>query len=328
MRLGKVSDSVLKRSVLKKIKTHREEVIEGAALGEDCAFLQFDKDDVVAVTTDPITCSKLGSGKSAVYNVTNDLAAGGAVPVAVLVSALFPKKTSEEKIKAHMEEIEEACERVNVQIAGGHTEITDAVTRPVLTLTGIGKAKKEEITPTRGAKSFQDVVMTKWIGLEGTYLLAKERRSELMTRYPESMIDAAEDFERFLSVVPEAATAVRSGVSAMHDVSEGGVFSALWQMAESSGVGLEIDMKKIPVKQETIEICEFFGLNPYYFVSGGALLIVTDNGHDLVNELAKQEIFATVIGKTTDGNDRVVMNDYEKRFLEPSQSDGLHQMFE
>ena len=328
MRLGKVSDSVLKRSVLKKIKTHREEVILGAALGEDCAFLQFDKDDVVAVTTDPITCSKLGSGKSAVYNVTNDLAAGGAVPVAVLVSALFPKKTSEEKIKAHMEEIEAACERVNVQIAGGHTEITDAVTRPVLTLTGIGKAKKEEITPTRGAKPFQDVVMTKWIGLEGTYLLAKERRSELMTRYPESMIDAAEDFERFLSVVPEAATAVRSGVSAMHDVSEGGVFSALWQMAESSGVGLEIDMKKIPVKQETIEICEFFGLNPYYFVSGGALLIVTDNGHDLVNELAKQEIFATVIGKTTDGNDRVVMNDYEKRFLEPSQSDGLHQMFE
>ncbi len=328
MRLGKVSDSVLKRSVLKKIKTHREEVILGAALGEDCAFLQFEEGDVVGVTTDPVTCSKVGSGKAAVYNVTNDLAAGGAMPVAVLVSALFPKKTSEDKIKAHMEEIEEVCAALNIQLAGGHTEITDAVTRPVLTLTGIGKAKKDEITLTRGAKPFQDVVMTKWIGLEGTYLLAKERRSELVTRYPESMIDAAEEFERFLSVIPEAATAIKSGVSAMHDVSEGGVFSALWQLAESSGVGLEIDMKKIPVKQETIEICEFFGLNPYYFVSGGALLIVTDNGHDLVNELAKQEIFATVIGKTTDGNDRVVMNDYEKRFLEPSQSDGLHQMFE
>lgn len=328
MRLGKVSDSVLKRSVLKNIKTYREEVIQGAALGEDCAFLQFENDEVVGVTTDPVTCSKLGSGKAAVYNVTNDLAAGGAMPVAVFVSALFPKKTTEEKIKAHMEEIEEACHSLNVQIAGGHTEITDAVIRPVLTLTGIGKAKKEEITRTGGAKPFQDVVLTKWIGLEGTYLLAKERRNELMTRYPESIIDSAEEFEQFLSVVPEAATAIKSGVSAMHDVSEGGIFSALWQLAESSGVGLEIDMKKIPVKQETIEICEFFGLNPYYFVSGGALLIVTDNGHDLVNELEKQEIFAAVIGKTTDGNDRVVMNDYEKRFLEPSQSDGLHQMFE
>lgn len=328
MRLGKVSDNVLKRSVLKKIKTHREEVILGAALGEDCAFLQFEGDEVVGVTTDPITCSKLGSGKSAVYNVTNDLAAGGAMPVAILVSALFPKKTSEDKIKAHMEEIEDACAELKIQIAGGHTEITDAVTRPVLTLTGIGKAKKDEITHTGGAKPFQDVVMTKWIGLEGTYLLAKERREELAARYPESMIDSAEEFDKFLSVVPEAATAIKSGVSAMHDVSEGGVFSALWQLAESSGVGLEIDMKKIPVKQETIEICEFFGLNPYYFVSGGALLIVTDNGHDLVNELEKQEIFATVIGKTTDGNDRVVMNEYEKRFLEPSQSDGLHQMFE
>lgn len=328
MRLGKVSDSVLKRSVLKKIKTHREEVISGAALGEDCAFLQFEEGDLVGVTTDPVTCTKFGSGKAAVFNVTNDLAAGGAMPVAVLVSALFPRKTSEEKIKAHMEEMEEACALLNIQIAGGHTEITDAVTRPVLTLTGIGKAKKDNVTYTRNAKPFQDIVMTKWIGLEGTYLLAKERREELLTRYPESMIDAAEEFENFLSVVPEAATAIMSGVSAMHDVSEGGIFSALWQLAESSGVGLEIDMKKIPVKQETIEICEFFGLNPYYFVSGGALLIATDNGHDLVSELKKQDIFATVIGKTTDGNDRVVMNDYEKRFLEPSQSDGLHQMFE
>ena len=83
----------------------------------------------MGVTTDPITCSKQGSGKVAVYNVTNDLAAGGAEPVAILVSALFPKKTTEEKIKAYMEEIEETCSSLNVQIVGGHTEITDAVDR-------------------------------------------------------------------------------------------------------------------------------------------------------------------------------------------------------
>lgn len=327
MRLGKVSDSVLKRSVLRKIKTHREEVILGAALGEDCAFLQLEN-DVTAVATDPVTCTKTGLSELGVYNVTNDLAAGGASPVAVLVTALFPKKTTEDKIKFCMDGIERVCEKLDVETIGGHTEITDAVTRPVLTFTGIGKCKRENIVSTGNAKPFQDVVLSKWIGLEGTYLLAKERREELKKRYPESMIDGAEDFERFLSVVPEAATAIRSGVSAMHDVSEGGIFSALWQLAESSGVGLEIDMKKIPVKQETIEICEFFGLNPYYFVSGGALLMVTDNGYDLVKELQKQEIFATVIGKTTDSNDKVVINDYEKRFLEPSQSDGLHQMFE
>lgn len=327
MRLGKVSDSVLKRSVLRKIKTHREEVILGAALGEDCAFLQLEN-DVTAVATDPVTCTKTGLSELGVYNVTNDLAAGGASPVAVLVTALFPKKTTEDKIKFCMDGIERVCEKLDVETIGGHTEITDAVTRPVLTFTGIGKCKRENIVSTGNAKPFQDVVLSKWIGLEGTYLLAKERREELKKRYPESMIDGAEDFERFLSVVPEAATAIRSGVSAMHDVSEGGIFSALWQLAESSGVGLEIDMKKIPVKQETIEICEFFGLNPYYFVSGGALLMVTDNGYDLVKELQKQEIFATVIGKTTDSNDKVAINDYEKRFLEPSQSDGLHQMFE
>ena len=105
----------------------------------------------MGVTTDPITCSKKGSGKVAVYNVTNDLAAGGTEPVAILVSALFPKKTTEEKIKAYMEEIEETCSSLNVQIVGGHTEITDAVTRPVLTLTGIGKTKKEHMICTKNA---------------------------------------------------------------------------------------------------------------------------------------------------------------------------------
>ncbi len=328
MRLGKVSDNVLKRSVLKKIKTHREEVVSGAVLGEDCAFLQFEEGKVIAVATDPVTCSKDGSGGVAIYSVTNDLAAGGAEPVAVLVSALFPKKTSEERIKAHMEEMENVCCKLNVELVGGHTEITDAVVRPVFTVTGLGKLAKEEITFTKGAKPFQDVVMSKWIGLEGTYLLAKERREELEKRYPVAIIDAAEDFEKFLSIIPEAATAIKSGVSAMHDVSEGGIFGALWQLAESSGVGLEIDMRKIPVKQETIEICEFFGLNPYYFVSGGSLLMTADNGHDLVHKLSKQGIFATVIGKTTDSNDRVVINDSEKRFLETPQSDALHQMFE
>lgn len=169
-------------------------------------------------------------------------------------------------------------------------------------------------------------MVSKWIGLEGTAVLARAKEKELAARYPFRFIDEAKDFDRFLSIVPEAATAVKSGVCALHGVTEGGIFGALWEMAEGAGVGLEIDLKKIPVKQETIEICEFFEINPYCLISGGCLLMTADNGYDLVRRLGEGHIAATVIGKTTDGNDRVIRNEEERRFLELPKPDELYKV--
>ena len=97
-------------------------------------------------------------------------------------------------------------------------------------------------------------------------------------------------------------------------------------MAEASGVGLEIDLKKIPVRQETIEICEFFGLNPYELISGGSMLMAAEDGNQLVHELKKAGIPAAVIGKAMAGNDRVLRNEEERRFLEPPKPDELYRV--
>ena len=110
----------------------------------------------------------------------------------------------------------------------------------------------------------------------------------------------------------------------MHDVTEGGIFGALWEIAEASGVGLEIDLKKIPLKQETVEICEFFGINPYELISSGSMLMAAEDGNGLVMELEKAGIPAVVIGKATDSNDRVLLNEDERRFLEPPKTDELY----
>ena len=112
----------------------------------------------------------------------------------------------------------------------------------------------------------------------------------------------------------------------MHDVTEGGIFGALWEMAEASGVGLEIDLKKIPIRQETIEICEFFDLNPYKLISSGSMLMASEKGYDLARELEKEGIKATVIGKFTSSNDRVVVNDGEISYLEPPKTDELYKI--
>lgn len=112
----------------------------------------------------------------------------------------------------------------------------------------------------------------------------------------------------------------------MHDVTEGGIFGALWELAESSGIGLEIDWKKIPVKQETIEVCEFFGINPYELISSGCMLMAAPDGNALTRELEKEGIHAVIIGKATEGNDRVLLNEEEKRFLEPPKTDELYKV--
>ena len=113
------------------------------------------------------------------------------------------------------------------------------------------------------------------------------------------------------------------GVSAMHDVTEGGIFGALWEMAAASGVGLEVDLRKIPIRQETIEVCEVFDINPYMLISSGAMLIGTDHGSQLVEALKRAGIHGAVVGRATKGNDRVIINGEERRFLEPPKTDEL-----
>lgn len=324
MKIGKVSESVLKRSILKQIKTKRDEIINGAGVGEDCAILSFKDNELYVTSMDPVAIGIGRDVRHAIIETANDLAAGGAEPIGMMITALLPESMEEAELKKMMGEVESACAEINVQLMGGHTEVSPAVNRPVLIVAGTGKAENKASGITAKAAAGQDIVITKWIGMQGTAILAKERTEELKERYPSHLIEAAKELENAMSVLPEAAAAVRFGACAMHDASEGGIFGALWELAERAGVGLEVDLKKLPVKQETIEVCEFFQINPYELISGGCLVITAENGFDLVRELEKEHIPAVVVGKITNHNDRVVVNEEERRFLERPKTDEIH----
>lgn len=178
------------------------------------------------------------------------------------------------------------------------------------------------LAQTAGAD--QDIVVSKWIGLEGTVELVRQYREKLRERFPARMLDEAAAFDKYLSVGPEAATAMKSGVCGMHGVSRGGIFAGLWEMAQEAGVGLEVDLRKIPVRQETIEICEIFGENPYELLSGGCLIMTARDGNTLVTALERKEIPAVVIGRTTSGNDRVLYNQGHKRYLNKPKTDQIN----
>ena len=324
MKVGKLKESVFKRSVLKQLHIRSEQVVTGPSVGGDFGAVSVEDDTVVVLSSEPVTLTRELIGSTAIQAACNNVACSGGRPTAVSVTMILPTLFNEEEIRGLMKDMDHACEVCGVDIISGHTEVSRVVKEPLIVATVMGTVKRNHMLHSSKVRPGMDIVATKWVGLEGTAILAREKEVELRSRYAQPFIDKAKTFAQMMSILPEAAVAVESGAGAMHDVSEGGVFGALWEFAESAGVGLEIDLKKIPIRQETVEICEYFDMNPYKLLSGGSLLIATEDGNGLVMELEKANIPAVVIGKATDNNDRVLLNEEERRFLETTQTDELY----
>lgn len=267
----------------------------------------------------------------------NNLAAARAKPLAVELSLTLPEQMEEAQLKKLVSAAEKICSSQAIQIVGGHTAVSHmagavfAVAAAYGTVSpgtmedgGISAGKRQN---GKEACPGQDVVVSKWIGLEGTALIAGKCEESLKKRYPAWLVEQAVDFARYLPVQREAAVALKSGVRAMHDASEGGIFAALWELSQRTGVGLSIDLRKLPVRQETIEVCEFLGLNPYRLLSGGALVMMTDDGPALVRELEEQGIPGTVVGRTTQSKENILTNEGEVRYLERPGEDEIRKIF-
>lgn len=327
MEIGKVPENILKRAVFKQLHHRRPEVILRPGVGEDCSAVAVGEDEALVFSTDPITGTDKGIGTLAVHITANDLASSGAEPIGILTSIILSEYTEEPDLRRIMMEIEEACNELSIEVMGGHTEVSDVVKRPVITVTGVGKVKKDKLISTGGLRPGDELVMTKWAGIEGTSIIAAEKEDILKKTLPKELIDEAVSYKKLLSVVPEARIAAECGATAMHDVTEGGIFGALWEIGAASGVGITADLRKIPIKQETIEICEVFDINPYMLISSGSMLIGCPQGNLLVEKLMENGINAVVIGRATAGNDRIVVNGDETRYLGPAGSDELYKIY-
>lgn len=328
MKAGKLSEAALQRSVLKQLHKKRDDVTAAAGIGADYAALRLEEGEEIVCSIQPVTIGRQDIGTIGVFSALNNIACSGGEPMGILVSLLVPTLMNEPLLRELMGELQSVCEAAGVQLLGGHTEVSRLVKEPLITVTAVGKVPASRRVSSQGIEPGMDIIATKWVGLEGTAILVRERNRELRTRYSQPFLDQAGCFIDEISILSEAAVAGKSGAAVMHDVSQGGIFAALWEMAQGSGVGLEIDLKKIPIRQETVEICEFFDINPYKLLSGGCLLIAGWNGNTIVREIERTGGHAVIIGKATDGNDRVIRNEEECRFLERPQTDELYRVLE
>ena len=296
MKEGKIPSELLRSLVFSNIRVKNKDVILRPEIGEDCAAIDFG-DYACVLSTDPITGADKGAGTLAVHISCNDVASSGVKPLGLMITIMAPLSTTEEDIRRIMKEAGDAAAELDVEIIGGHTEITSAVNRVVISTTALGKVLKDKIIKTSGAQVGDDVIMTKWAGLEGTSIIVSDREAELKDKLPAEKLEYAKSFINHISVVKEGVIAAEAGAHCMHDVTEGGILGAVWEVAESSDVGIEVDMDSIPIKEVTSELCRILDIDPYRLISSGCMLITAQNGSALVDELYRNGIEAAVIGR-------------------------------
>lgn len=326
MRIGKLPEPALKRAVLKEIKNKEHFLIKASGCYTDAGELKLPEGTSVVLSTDPVSGAIDEIADYGIATSINNLVVSGATPVGVMISVLLPDRVSESRLRQMMKNVQEICDREEILIIGGHTQIIKDIREPILNVTGVGYRKNSSGENKTNLGNARDLVATKWIGLEGTARIARARRDELKGRYSDSLLDEAGSFKNLISVRREADIAWENGACLLHDCSEGGIFAALWELAETAGCGMSVDLKKIPIRQETVEVSEFFDINPYQLKSTGCLLIVCDNGTEMVKKLEENGIWATQIGELTKGNDRIIHSGEEVRFLDLPQADEMYKI--
>ena len=317
MRSGKVPERILKRSVRKKITYRSKCLVKPPAPGRDSSVYCPEGGVPMTFCTNPVTGDSGNIGCRAFFRMANDICCAGADLSGMLLNILLPEGSEEQELRQIMDQIGSLAGEYEVDILGGHTEVTPLVTEPVITVTGVGLCRENVKTTLTKPRPGMDLVMTKWAGASGTTDLVIKGRVELRKRFGKDFLERAESYGRDISCLPEAAIAWENGAAALHNASMKGIFGALWELGELCGTGLEIDLKKIPIRQETVEICEFYDENPYMIPAEGALLIVTSSGSHLVRGCEEAGIVAAVIGQIREDQDRIVINGEERRYLVP-----------
>ena len=322
---GKIPPQLLRRLVYPYL-THRPDVLVAAGIGQDSAVLDFGP-SVCITTCDPITTAVRHVGRLAVHVACNDIAATGAEPVALLFTLLLPSHASEEDLRTIMSEAGQTAAAVGVAIVGGHTEVTPRVSATVAVVTAIGRAERGGYVHAAGARPGDLLVLTKAAGIEGTAILATDLAALLAQTVPADALSRAQQFVDDVSVLPEGRVAVRAGATAMHDVTEGGVLTAAWELAEASGLGVEVWADAVPVRPETAAVCAALRVDPLLLIGSGAMLITTGSAEQTLTALRHAGIAAAQIGVMR-AEGRVVRRGERTEALVPPPRDELWRVLE
>jgi hydrogenase expression/formation protein HypE len=321
--IGKLPAELL-QAALDKHVSRDPRVIVGPRVGEDAAVIDLG-DRYLVAAADPITFATDDLGWYALHVNANDVVVRGATPRWFLATLLLPAgKTDDESVRTLFAQLGEACEDAEVALVGGHTEVTHGIDRPIVAGTMLGEVAKDRLVTTGGAQVGDAIILTKGVPLEGAAIIAREKEAELRARgVPAATIRRARQFLRSpgISVRPEAELACElATVHAMHDPTEGGVATALHELAAAAGVGLRIDRDRITVLPEGRVLCEAFGLDPLGTIASGALLMTLAPAEAgmVIHALAREAIDCHFIGQVVPPEQGVMLAEGTRQWPLPT----------
>jgi len=305
-------------SCLSKIPLVDPRVLVSGRIGEDAAVIQFG-DRFLLAKSDPITFAADRPGWYAVQVNANDIAVMGGECRWFLATLLLAEGSTDEKSAASVfDDIAAACRELNVQLVGGHTEVTPGLDRTIVAGTMLGEVSRENFYSKDRIREGDLLLLTKALAVEGTSLLAREFGRRLEEKFPSSVVTRAANFlyQPGISVVREARIAMNAGrVQAMHDPTEGGLATALSELAARSNKGIVLDLGAVPLYRETEEFCTFFGLDPLGLIASGSLLIACapESSQDIIVALRAEGIPCAQIGKVVGQEEGLSMIDKGER---------------
>ena len=301
LKTGKLDSNLLKELVFDKITYRSDNVKVRPGIGEDCAVVDFGEYECV-MSTDPITAAVNDIGRLCIHITCNDIASNGIQPLGIMLAVMLPEGTTEEDVAHIMSQAAETAGNLGVEIIGGHTEITPAVKQPVIVSTAIGRALSGHSQSGNDMNEGDYIMMSKSVGLEGSGIIACDYEKQLEDVLGTEEIQHAKSFLDRVSVVAEGVAAGKVGTHGMHDVTEGGIMGAVWEMCQIAGKGAEVWEDEIPIEPETEKICAYFGINPMRLISSGSMVIVTpeDKKDEMLAAMEDAGVRCTVIGRIRD----------------------------
>lgn len=327
MKMGKTSITITRRSILKQLGSRREEALIQPSLYESCAGIKVAEGQDIIASEATLFGSQKELGIYAMIQAVNQIVVRGAQPIGVMVRILLSSHAHESRLKAMVGHLEAAASGQNLEILLAEAEVVPVISSTIVTVTALGTVAGGKDFTTDKDKQRRDLVLTKWIGLDGTLRILGEKHGQLEQRFVPAFLQRIEQWSGELAVMQEVGIARQSGATTIRQVGEGGIFAALWAMSEEMGAGIEVELNKITIRQETVEICEFFRLNPYLLSSAGSTLIAADDGGALVDQLSAEGICAAVIGHTTAKREKVIINGEDKRFLDRPAPDEILKLY-
>lgn len=326
--IGKLDSELLKKAVIDKITFKRPEVLVRAGVGEDCAVIDFGEYECV-MSTDPITAAVSEIGKLAIHISCNDIASNGVEPVGIMLAVMLPVGTTEEDVETIMSQAATAAAACKVEIIGGHTEVTAAVNKPVIVSTAIGRGRKWQSASAENIKTGDFIILTKNAGLEGTGIIASDYEAELSGFLTKEEIEEAKEMLTQVSVVTDGVVAGAVGTNGMHDVTEGGILGAIWEMCRIAGLGAEVWGDEVPVSPVTRKICAHYGIDVMRLISSGCMLIMAcpEKKDEIIGKLEAAGIAAKVIGRVVPAEDGLFVTEKGvKKPIDPPRADELYKV--